>query len=169
MDSKEYILTRRSIRKYKDKNIQKSVIKEILLGAFSAPSAGNQQPWQFMVIDDKKILSEISNYLPNGKFLKDVNTAIFVMGDLDKERHKNYWPVDCSAATQNILLTAHSMGIGSCWLGVYPREDRIINIKKYFNLPDHIIPFSIVSLGYTDEENHKVDRYNDSFIHNNKW
>jgi len=85
------------------------------------------------------------------------------------ETHKGYWPIDCSAATQNILLAAHMKGLGACWLGVYPREDRVINLKKLFKTPEHIIPFSVISLGYPCEESGKVDRYERSRIHKNTW
>jgi len=169
MEGFESILTRRSIRKYKNKKIPDLVIDKILMAAISAPSAGNEQPWQFMVIDDKKILEDITNFLPNGKFLPNADKAILVCGDINLEKHKGYWHVDCSAATQNILLTSHIFGIGSCWLGVYPKEDRIKNLKKYFKMPENIIPFSLISLGYPDEDNCKVDRYNESRIHKNKW
>ena len=169
MDAIDGILTRRSIRKYTNKSIPDEVIKELLEAGVSAPSAGNQQPWQFIVIDNREVLDEASQVLPNGKLLKDANKAILVCGDLNLETHKGYWPIDCSAATQNILLAAHAKGLGACWLGIYPREERVENLKKLFKTPEHIIPFSVVSLGFPDEESKKVDRYDDSKIHKNTW
>ena len=169
MDSIDYILTRRSIRKYTKQAIPDEVIKELLEAGVSAPSAWNQQPWQFIVIDNREVLDEASQVLPNGKLLKDANKAILVCGDLNLETHKGYWPIDCSAATQNILLAAHSKGLGACWLGIYPREERVENLKKLFKTPEHIIPFSVISLGFPDEESKKVDRYDDSKIHKNTW
>jgi len=169
MDAIDGILTRRSIRKYTNKSIPDEVIKELLEAGVSAPSAGNQQPWQFIIIDNREVLDEASQVLPNGKLLKDANKAILVCGDLNLETHKGYWPIDCSAATQNILLAAHAKGLGACWLGVYPREERVENLKKLFKTPEHIIPFSVISLGFPDEESKKVDRYDDSKIHKNTW
>ena len=169
MDAIDGILTRRSIRKYTKKSIPDEVIKELLEAGVSAPSAGNQQPWQFIVIDNREVLDEASQVLPNGKLLKDANKAILVCGDLNLETHKGYWPIDCSAATQNILLAAHAKGLGACWLGIYPREERVENLKKLFKTPEHIIPFSVISLGFPDEESKKVDRYDDSKIHKNTW
>lgn len=169
MDAIDGILTRRSIRKYTKKSIPNEVIKELLEAGVSAPSAGNQQPWQFIIIDNREVLDEASQVLPNGKLLKDANKAILVCGDLNLETHKGYWPIDCSAATQNILLAAHAKGLGACWLGVYPREERVENLKKLFKTPEHIIPFSVISLGFPDEESKKVDRYDDSKIHKNTW
>jgi nitroreductase len=163
------ILTRRSIRKYTRQSIPDEIIKELLEAGVSAPSAGNQQPWQFIIIDNREVLDEASQVLPNGKLLKDANKAILVCGDLNLETHKGYWPIDCSAATQNILLAAHAKGLGACWLGIYPREERVENLKKLFKTPEHIIPFSVISLGFPDEESKKVDRYDDSKIHKNTW
>ena len=169
MDAIDGILTRRSIRKYTKKSIPDEVVKELLEAGVSAPSAGNQQPWQFIIIDNREVLDEVSQVLPNGKLLKDANKAILVCGDLNLETHKGYWPIDCSAATQNILLAAHAKGLGACWLGIYPREERVENLKKLFKTPEHIIPFSVISLGFPDKESKKVDRYDDSKIHKNTW
>jgi len=169
MDAIDCILTRRSIRKYTRQSIPDEIIKELLEAGVSAPSAGNQQPWQFIIIDNREVLDESSQVLPNGKLLKDANKAILVCGDLNLETHKGYWPIDCSAATQNILLAAHAKGLGACWLGIYPREERVENLKKLFKTPEHIIPFSVISLGFPDEESKKVDRYDDSKIHKNTW
>ena len=169
MDAEDVILTRRSIRKYAKKSIPDELIKDILEAGVSAPSAGDQQPWQFIVIDDRKILDELPNVLPNGKMLSDADKAILVCGDLSQEKHKGYWMLDCSAATQNMLLAAHAKGLGACWLGVYPREERVENLKKLFKTPDHIIPFSVISLGYPNEESSKVNRYDESRVHKNTW
>jgi len=169
MDQIDIILTRRSIRKYKKKPISDKLIKELLDAGVSAPSAGNQQPWQFIIIDDRKLLDGLPTFLPNGKMLSDADKAILVCGDLGVEKHKGYWMLDCSAATQNILLAAHAKGLGACWLGVYPKDERVEKLKKLFKTPEHIIPFSVISLGYPDEESGRVDRYDDSIIHKNTW
>jgi len=169
MDLYDLILTRRSIRTYTKQSISDDLIHELLDAAMVAPSAGNQQPWDFIVIDDPKVLEKASQFLPNGKLLKDANKGILICGDLNRETHKNYWMLDCSASTQNILLAAHAKGIGACWLGVYPRPERIEGLSKLFNTPKHIIPFTIISLGYTDEESGKVNRFDKSRIHINKW
>ena len=169
MDALETILTRRSIRTYTEQKISDEIIDKLIEAAVSSPSAGNQQPWHFIIIDKREILDSITNFHPNAKMLKKCKKAILVCGDLNLEKYKGYWILDCSAATQNILLAARSLGLGSCWLGVYPREDRIKNLKEMFKLPDNIIPFSIISLGYTDEEQIKGNRETKSRIHKNKW
>lgn len=169
MDAIDNILSRRSIRKYTKKSIPEETIKFLLEAGVSAPSAGNQQSWQFVIITDRAVLYSASEFLPNGKFLKHADKAILVCGDLSQEKHKGYWMLDCSAVTQNILLAAHAKGLGACWLGVYPRDERVENLKKLFKTPEHIIPFSVISLGYPDEESSKVDRYDDSRVHKNTW
>jgi len=169
MDAMDVILTRRSIRKYVNKPISDDLIKELLEAAVSAPSAGNQQPWHFVILDDKSTLDVILTFHPNAKMLKEAQKAILVCGDLSLEKFKGYWLLDCAAATQNILLAAHAKDVGSCWLGIYPREDRMTQMKKLLGMPDHVIPFSLISLGYPAEEKSKENRYDSSRIHYNKW
>ena len=169
MEALDAILTRRSVRSYNNKNIGNELINILLKTGFSAPSAGNQQPWHFIIIKDRETLDKITEILPNGQMLKKANCAIFICGDLSVEKYKGYWILDCSAATENILISARSLGLGSCWLGVYPREERIKNLKLLFNLPDHIIPFSVLSLGFTDEMQEESDRFNDERVHWEKW
>jgi nitroreductase len=169
MDALETILTRRSIRTYTTQKVSDEIIEKLIEASVSAPSAGNQQPWHFIVIDNREILDKIPDFHPNAKMLKKAQRAILVCGDLNLEKYKGYWILDCSSATQNILLAAHALGLGSCWLGVYPREDRIKHLKELFKLPENIVPFSIISLGYTNEKQDKVKRETKSRTHENKW
>jgi len=169
MDAMDAVLSRRSVRKYTDGNISDETVKKLINAAVSAPSAGNQQLWHFIILDDKEKISKIQSYHPNAKFLNEANKVILICADLSLEKFKNYWTLDCSAATQNILLSARALGLGSCWLGVYPKEDRIENLKKLFNLPERVIPFSLISIGYTSAKQEKVDRYKEERVHYNKW
>ncbi|PNX45775.1 MAG: nitroreductase family protein [Thermoplasmata archaeon M11B2D] len=169
MDAYEAILTRRSIRKYKKQEISEDLLQKLLRVACNAPSAGNQQPWHFVILDDRKILNVIQTFHPSAKMLKDADKAILVCGDLHLEKFKGYWMIDCAAATENILLAAHCLGLGACWLGLYPREGRVAGMRKLLKLPTNIIPFAIVSLGYPAEVKQKEERYNTSRIHRNQW
>ena len=169
MDALETILTRRSIRKYKKQPISPEILQKLLQAACQAPSAGNQQPWQFVLLDDRKILNVIHTFHPSAKMLTDADRAILVCGDLNLEKFKGYWMIDCAAATENILLAAHSLGLGACWLGLYPREARVAGMKKLLHLPSNIIPFALVALGHPAEIKAREDRYNLSRIHHNKW
>jgi nitroreductase len=169
MDTLEAILTRRSIRKYRKKRIADELVQRLLQAAFHAPSAGNQQPWHFILLDDHKILNVIDTFHPSAKNLKEADKAILICGDVHLEKFKGYWMIDCAAATENILLAAHSLGLGACWLGVYPREGRVAGMRKLLSLPSHIIPFALVSLGYPAETKDHEDRFNTERIHYNKW
>jgi nitroreductase len=169
MDAMEAILTRRSVRKYSKKKISKKIILKLLEAGVSAPSAGDEQPWQFVIIDKRNILDKIMEFHPYSNMLKEAQKAILVCGDLDLETHKGYWMIDCSAATQNILIASRAIGLGACWLGIYPREERIIAIKEILKIPENIIPFALISLGYPGEEQTTVDRLDDFRIHKNQW
>jgi len=169
MDTMETILTRRSIRKYIKKPVSRETIKELLEAGMSAPSAGNEQPWHFIVIDDPKILKEIPSFHNHAQMLNDASLAILVCNDKRLEKHGEMWIQDCSAATENILLAINSKELGAVWLGIYPREERINGMRKLLNIPEHIIPFSLISIGYPAEQKPLEDRYAASRIHQNKW
>ncbi|GFR34401.1 nitroreductase family protein [Thermobrachium celere] len=163
------IFKRRSIRKYQSKPVEKEKIDELLRAAMAAPSAGNEQPWHYIVIDDRNILNNIANTHPHAAMLREAPVGILVCGDLTKEKYEGFWVQDLSAATQNMLLQAVSLGLGTVWIGVYPNETRVNELIKMFNLPANIIPFSIVAVGYPDEYKDEVDRFDASRIHYNKW
>ncbi len=169
MDAMKAILTRRSVRKYSNKEISDGLINELIESGISAPSAGNQQPWHFIILDDHKLIDKIPDFHPHAKMILNAQRAIVVCGDLDLETNKGFWIQDCAAATENILIAARAKGLGSCWLGVYPRKDRISGLRKMLKIPLNIIPFSLISLGYPAVEQSKVDRYNSERIHRNKW
>ncbi len=135
----------------------------------AAPSAGNQQPWEFVVVRDRQILNGITGVHPYSQMLKEAQLAIVVCADLDREKHVGYWPQDCAAATENILLEAQHLGIGSVWLGVYPREDRVNGIKELLGLPERVIPMAVISLGYPAETKGPSERFDKSRIHTDKW
>ncbi len=134
-----------------------------------APSARNQQPWHFIVIDDKQLFQRIMKVHPYAGMLAGASVAVLVCGDEHLELSKGYWAVDCAAATQNILLAAYAIGLGAVWLGVYPRVERQRGIKEIFQLPDHIHPFSLISIGYPAEKKAFPDRYKEERIRWNGW
>jgi nitroreductase len=169
MDFTDILLTRRSIRKYKTLEIEEDKMEAILKAAQYAPSAVNKQPWHFIVIDDREIFEKIMEIHPNAKMLSSANKAVLVCGDEELQHGDGYWIADCGAATQNMLLAAHSLGLGSCWIGVYPREQRMEHISKLFSLPSHVKPFALVSLGYPDEEKSLPERYDESRVYRNHW
>lgn len=165
------IFERRSIRKYLDEQISKENIGLILKAGMSAPSAGNAQPWQFIVLEDKSILHRIPEIQPSSQMLKEASHAIVVCGDMQRKNKfvGELWVQDCSAATENMLIMAQDLGLGAVWLAVYPMEEVVEGIKGFLNLPEHIVPFSIVSLGYPAEKKDVSDRYDEARVHWNQW
>ncbi|MEX0986915.1 MAG: nitroreductase family protein [Bacteroidales bacterium] len=164
-----WIISRRSIRKYSDRVIPDEDIRKILRSAMYAPSAVNCQPWHFIVVTDKERFETIMDFHPNASFLKGASHAILVCGDEEMQHDQGYYIADCAASTQNLLLAAHAMGIGSCWIGVYPRVKRVEMFRELFGLPEHIQPFALVSLGYPTGTKETPERFSQEKIHYNSW
>ena len=134
-----------------------------------APSAGNQQPWHFVIITDRKIITEIPKFSPYAQMAEKAPLSILVCGDASNDRFGPLWMQDCSAATQNILLAAKALGIGAVWTAAYPREDRVEGFRKLFKLPKNIMPFALIPMGYPDEDPKKEISYREERVHLNKW
>ncbi len=169
MDAMEAILGRRSIRKYKPGNVSDEMVEQLLRAAMSAPSAGNEQPWHFVVIRARETLASIPKFHPHSRMLCDADVGILTCGDLKLEVYKGFWVQDCSAATQNMLIAAHALGLGAVWLGIYPLEERIAGIRKLLGLPEDVIPLSLVSIGWPAEEKVHVNRFRPDRVHYEKW
>lgn len=165
------IFTRRSIRKYLNKEVDKSIIEQLLKAAMQAPSAGNQRPWEFIVVRDKDMLNQLGLVSPYAGPVKESDVAIIVLGNLANERviFPECLPQDLAAATQNILLQATELDLGTVWLGVAPVEERMEKVRALFNFPKSIIPFSIISIGYSDNKNNYIDRYEPNKVHYDKY
>ncbi|NOX88678.1 MAG: nitroreductase family protein [Calditrichaeota bacterium] len=169
MEVLQAIMTRRSVRNFKSDEIGQETVEKLLRAAMQAPSAHNKQPWHFIVINDRQILNQIADFHPYAKMLYQAPLAIAVCGDLGLENNDRYLALDCAAATQNILLAAHGLGLGAVWIGVYPREQRIKKLKILLDLPLHCIPVSLVAVGVPLKTAEPVDRFNPDRIHNNVW
>ncbi|NCB00920.1 MAG: nitroreductase family protein [Spirochaetia bacterium] len=162
------IFKRKSIRKYLNKSVDKETLIHLCYAAMQAPSAHNTRPWQFLVIDDVNMISKVSTFSPYATFAKQAPALIIVLLDKNKVSDKHTkWVQDLSAATQNILLELVDTGLGGCWLGLYPDEKRMENVSSMCNLPPHIVPFSVISLGYPETEYHNVDKKDAHLIHFN--
>jgi nitroreductase len=169
MDALEAIHTRRSIRQYQDQAVPEELVEKLLVAAMSAPSARNAQPWQFVVITDRKMLQEVPKILTNAPMAEHALLGILVCGDLRLELSPGYWVVDCAAAVQNMLLAAHALGLGAVWTGVYPREDRMAGLQRLAGLPEQVMAHSLVILGYPAEQQPPQDRYRPQRVHRNGW
>ena len=170
MDLYEGLITRRSIRNYTGEKVPDDQIIKIIKAGMYAPSARNTRPWHFIIVDDREQLRKIMEFHPYAKMLAGASHAIVVCGDSETENGPGYYKLDCSAATQNILLAAHSMGLGAVWLGIEPRTERINAIKTIFSLPDNIQPLSVVSVGVPVKTPENIpERFEPSKIRKNRW
>ena len=167
MDALNVIFTRRSIRKYTDEPVPDEQIKTLLEAGMNAPSASNRQPWHFIVVDEREQLDEIMAVHPYSKMLAQAPLAIVVCADIT--RSERFWQQDCAAATENILLAARALGLGSVWLGVYPKEDLVKGVTKTFNLPEHVRPLCVIAVGHPAVEAGRVERYDPAKVHQNQW
>lgn len=165
------IKIRRSIRTFiEDKKVSRESIERLLRAAMQAPSAMNRKPWCFMVIDDEEVIQKLINHPAFIGRIKEAKAFILVMANLDKATCKLYHQ-DLAASTENILLEATHLGIGSYWIGVYETDTRLDVIKEIFNLPTNIEPFSLIALGYpkSNDEFYFRDNYDPMVVKYNGW
>lgn len=163
------IFVRRSIRKYTGKPVSEKQIIKLLKAAMCAPTARGARPWQFIVVKNKSTLEKLSQTHQYAYMIAYAPVAIVVCGDLSLQSYKDYWVMDCSAASQNILLEAVQLGLGAVWVAVYPREERITYVKNVLDIPDDIIPLCIIPVGYPAETPEAKERFDLSKIHYEKW
>ena len=159
------IFTRRSIRSFNDIPVEAEKLDRILRAGMQAPSAHNKQPWQFLVVTNDENREFLSKTTPYTSHIAKAPVCVLVLGEMSAERIKDFIQQDLSACTQNILLQTAEEGLGGLWMGLFPDETRTQKVKEYFNLPDNIIPFCMISIGYSDQKNEFVDRYVASKIH----
>jgi nitroreductase len=169
MDALDAIFTRKSIRSYTDQPISQDTINTLIRAAMSAPSAHNQHPWHFVVIQDHDSLVKISENFTYGKMLATSPLAILLCCDTNNLRNPAFWTQDMSAATQNILLASRAQDLGAVRIGLYPEEASVKFITEYFQLPEGIVPFSLVSIGYPAEEPAVKNRFSEDRVHHNHW
>ena len=165
------IYTRRSLRRFTGQPLTEKELEQLLRAAMQAPSAGNSQPWEFVVVKNKATFEKIIDIHPYATPLDTADAAIVVCGNTNRERFAGFWVQDCSAALQNLLLEAVTMNLGAVWLGIYPNEQRVTDLSALLNLPEGVIPLGIVAVGHPAEgqKNQFTDRFDPSRIHHEKW
>ncbi len=165
------LFARRSVRDYENRPVDDSVLQDLLEAAMAAPSAVARDPWHFILIRSRKMLDAIADGLPNGQMLRRAPVGIVVCGDLDQahDQQLSYLLQDCSAAIENLLLAASMLDLGACWLGVHPREERILHLRKLFALPTSIIPVSAIALGWPAQACEARTRFAPSAVHRETW
>jgi len=172
MEALEAIQTRRSVRKYEKREINDETVKMLLSAAMSAPSAVNQQPWEFIVIKDREMLDAIPAFSPFAGMAAHAPLGILICGDTRNLISPGFWVQDCAAATQNLLIAAHALGLGAVWTGVYPmdlKDGRVTGFVKLCQIPDGVVPLAFVVVGHPAETPLKQNRFDPRRIHANVW
>lgn len=167
------ILSRKSVRTYTDQPVSRAQIDTLLRAAMAAPTGRDMRPWKFIVVDDKEMLKTLAGRLPYAKMLPEAQAAVLICGDLsvtdDKGNPSTNWMFDCSAATENLLLAAESMGLGAVWTAVYPYDERLRPVTEVMQLPDYIVPLNVIPIGYPKGNPQPKDKYDADNIHYNGW
>jgi len=169
METLEAIMTRRSIREFTKDPVSEGDLQDLLRAGMQAPSAKNEQPWHFIVIDDSEILHAIPGFHPYAQMLLKAPLAIAVCSDRRLEVKRASWLQDCSAATENILLAAHAKGLGAVWLGIFPDSERVLGMQELLKLPKDICPVSLVAIGHPALQPEPVNRFKEDRVHHNRW
>ncbi len=169
MDAVEAIMGRRSIRTYADEPVTDEQLDTVLRAAMAAPSAGNQQPWRFIVVRDETQRRVLAQATPYAGMIARAPVGLVICGDTREEKHPGYWVQDCSAAIENLLIAAHAIGLGAVWIGVYPVEERVENVRRACGVPAGVFPMSMIALGHPGEAKPSVDRYEPAYVHAERW
>ena len=162
------ILRRVSVRRYAERPVDDEQVSALLHAAMSAPSGVNRQPWEFMVVDDPSTLKRLADALPYAKMAADASVAIVICGN--KGRFLEgvdgvLWEQDLSAASENLLLAAHAIGLGGVWTCLYPHEDRMASVKAIIDLPDSFVPFNLIPVGYPLADHAPMDKWHPERVH----
>ncbi len=164
------IFERRSIRTFQDATVEKEKVERLLRAAMQAPSAMNQQPWEFLVIDEKESLQKLSLCMPDAKPVASSTLTIVLTANGNFFRYEPDWKSDMSAAAQNILLEAVYLGLGAVWMSVSAEESAVNHIRELYDLPSHTIPFALIAVGYPDKQKNRfIDRFHEERVHYGKW
>lgn len=163
----DLIFSRRSIRQYTQQDVSPELVRDLLEAGMAAPSACCKDPWHVVVIRDKSRLAAVASGLPNGQMIATGPVGLVVCGDLNQahDGQLSYLLQDCSAAIENVLLAANALGLGACWLGIHPREERVAHVRQCLGIPDHVVPVSAIALGWPAEQKEKRTRYQEGHVH----
>lgn len=170
----ECIMTRTSVRNYTDRQVDDSTITRILRAGMAAPTAANQQPWHFVVVTEQSLKDSITAAFEYTKMVKHCSFAVVVCGDMDNlfkgdNPEGGFWVEDCSAASENMLLAAHALGVGGVWCGIYPLKDREERLRSILHLPSNLTPLNVMAFGYPALPSTPKDKWAPSKIHYNAF
>lgn len=165
------IISRVSVRRFNDEPVTEQQLTAILHAGMSAPSGVNKQPWEFIVVDSRELLDQLAGALPYAKMTAHAPLAIIVCGNKARMLpgdDDNLWEQDCSAATENILLAAHALGLGGVWTCLYPHADRMESVRQILNISPDFIPFNLIPIGHPSTEAKAMDKWNSERVHFNR-
>lgn len=171
-DTLKTIFSRKSVRTYANTPISQEQLMMLVKAGMAAPTAVDRRPWDFIVITDKPTLKKLADLSPHAKMTEFAAAAIVVTGDLDQQfggKDSTFWLLDCSAATENILLAAESMKLGAVWTAVYPDPQRIEVIRTALKIPDHVVPLNLIPIGVPAGDEKPKDKFDPKKIHQNTW
>jgi len=166
------IFNRKSVREYKDGAVTEEQLIMLARAGMAAPTAVDRRPWDFILITDTAVLAKLAEALPYAKMATRAAAAIVVTGDLERQfggKDSVLWSLDCSAASENILLAAESMGLGAVWTAVYPDQERIQAVKKALGIPENVIPLNFIPIGIPSGNDKPKDKFDPQRIHKNNW
>jgi len=169
MEVLEALMTRCSIRRYGTAPVAEAVVRQMLEILFRSPSAADARPWQFAVVDRRDLLDRLEAAMPGCEMLRSAPMAILICAEPGREKVPGFWPQDCAAAAENLLLAVHGLGLGAVWIGLHPVADREQATREILRVPDGLVPFALVSIGEPAEQPVLEDRYDPARIHRNGW
>lgn len=171
MNTMEAILTRRSVRRFLDRDVEPDRIELLLKAAMYAPSAHGSRDWQFIVVRDAAVRERIAALLPHYAPIQRAPVCVVVLGEPLRQMsvYREYYVQDCSAAAQNLMLCAHELGLGTCWCGLYPRAEAMEAVRGMLGIPADVVPFALIALGYPARTYRFPERFEPEKIHMEKW
>ena len=169
MDAIHAIMTRRSTRQFTDEPVTAEQLDVLMRAAMAAPSAGNQQPWRFVVARDAEVRAKLAVATQYSSPVGRAPLGIVVLADTRENKHPGYWVQDCSAAVQNILLAAHAIGLGGVWIGVHPVEEREAHVREIVAAPPGFSALCMIAIGHPASPGPEADRFKAEYVRNERW
>lgn len=163
----DFVFQRRSIRRFTTEPVGEAEVKTLLEAAMAAPSSNNRRPWHYVVTRERAILDRLGQVHPYGKMLHQATLSITVCAD--PRISPTTWVQDCSAATENILLAVPVLGLGACWLGCHPYEDRKRSVREVIEIPQEMEVLSLLAIGHPGEKKEPRTQFDASRVHEGKW
>ena len=171
LDTLSVIHNRKSVRNFTGEGVTENDLDLLVKAAMAAPSAVNCQPWEFIIVTDRKTLDALGDALPFSKMLFKAGAAIVVCA-IPSRAHKQmneYAVIDSALASQNILLAAEAIGLGAIWTAAYPYPDRMKTVREILDIPESIIPLNVIPVGHPSGEDQPKDKFNPGIIHKDHW